>query len=134
MKNLLAVAAATDITFKEAEMVKEFLGLLLRLRSSSCCSSRSSGSSSSWSSSNCCGGKLLRIRQKLLHHLSLLEGDVGGGGHGQEVLHAVDDGVRNGGDGGVADGQRDGSDVGHSLDKLLTKVVIRDVENGGVKH
>merc|ERR1719373_1261013 len=40
------------------------------------------------------GSELARIGKVLLELLCLLEGDVGDGGQGQALLHAVDDGVR----------------------------------------
>merc|ERR1719215_2334162 len=41
-----------------------------------------------------CSRELAGISQELLEHLSLLEGDLGDGSDGQEVLHAVGDAVR----------------------------------------
>merc|ERR1719168_277556 len=57
------------------------------------------------------GSELARIGKVLLELLCLLEGDVGDGGQGQALLHAVDDGVRSRGERRVADLEGDGCDV-----------------------
>merc|ERR1719209_1646224 len=104
-----------------------FFGLLLlrslfRLGGSSC---RSRGGGNS--------GKLAGVSQELLQRLRLLEGDVGGCGNGKEVLHAVDDGVRHGGDGRVADGERNSGNVGHTGHEPGPEVVVGNVQDLGVK-
>ena len=43
-----------------------------------------------------------------------LEGDIGDGGNGEQVLHAVDDGVGRGGHGGVSNLQAHGRNVGNT--------------------
>merc|ERR1719233_669946 len=85
----------------EAHVVIRLLGLfLLGLGSSS---RRGRGGGRSRSSSH---SELGRIGEVLLHLLSLLEGDVGLGGDGEQVLESVDDGVRRRGGSGHADLQR----------------------------
>merc|ERR1719245_1552651 len=78
-------------------------------------------------------GELAGVRQELLQSLRLLEGDLGDGGHGEQVLHAIDDAVRDRGDGGVVDGQTDGSNIGDSGHELLLDVIISDVQDLGVE-
>merc|ERR1719512_34573 len=66
------------------------------------------GSSGGRSSSSSGGGggssELAGVSKELLEHLSLLEGDLGDGGDGQKVLHAIGDAVRSRGHGGVEHG------------------------------
>merc|ERR1719234_1111081 len=73
----------------KAHVVILLLALLLRWRGGSSCSSRSSSGGGSWSSC----GEGAGIGQESLDGLSLLEGDLGGCGDGQQVLHAVDNAV-----------------------------------------
>merc|ERR1719166_765143 len=80
------------------------------------------------------GGKSARICQIRLDRLGLLEGDLGDGRNGQQVLHAVDDGMWHGGHGGVADLQADGGHVGHALHEGGLDVVVADVQDLGVEH
>lgn len=67
---------------------------------------------------------------ELLDGGSLLELDLRDGGDGQQVLEPVGDGVRRGGHGGVAHGQREGGHVGHSLLELSAQVLGLDVQDG----
>merc|ERR1719326_2818819 len=95
------------------------------------------GSSSSWSSFGSSRGgsscELAGVGQELLQGLRLLEGDVRDGGHGEEVLHAVDDAVGDRGDGRVVDGETHGGNIGHSGHELGLDVIIRDVQDLGVE-
>ena len=74
-------------------------------------------------------GELAGVGQVLLDLLSLLEGDVGLGGDGQQVLEAVDDAVRHGGGGGHADRERHGRHVAHALHERSDQVVVGQVEH-----
>merc|ERR1719251_305405 len=91
------------------------------------------GGSGGRSSSGGSGGRgsceLAGVSQELLEHLSLLEGDLGDGGDGQEVLHAVGNAVRSRSHSGVSNGETHGSDIGDSGHEL-----VLDVQDGGVKH
>merc|ERR1719486_1419358 len=91
------------------------------------------GRGSFGSSRGSSSGELAGVRQELLQSLRLLEGDLGDGGHGEQVLHAIDDAVRDRGDGGVVDGQTDGSNIGDSGHELLLDVIISDVQDLGVE-
>merc|ERR1719480_612197 len=90
-----------------------------------------SSSSSGGRGSSC---ELAGGGEELLEHLSLLEGDLGDGGDGQEVLHAVGDAVRSRGHGGVTDGETYSGDIGDSGHELVLDVLIGDVQDGGVEH
>jgi len=94
----------------------------------------SGGRSSSSSGGGGGSSELAGVSQELLEHLSLLEGDLGDGGDGQEVLHAVGNAVRSRGHGGVTDGKRHSSNIGNSGHELVLDVVIGDVQDGGVEH
>ena len=59
----------------------------------------------------------------------LWEGDLSDSGNGLDVLEGVGDAVRSRGGGWVADGQRDGSDVGDSAHESGLDVVLGDVED-----
>ena len=58
-----------------------------------------------------CHGEGAGVSQELLDGLGLLEGDLGLGGNGEQVLHAVHDAVGHGRDGGVP-GRGEVRDVG----------------------
>ena len=113
--------------------------------------------SRSGSGGSCCG-EGAGVSQELLDGLRLLEGDLGLGGHCQQVLHAVHDAVGHGSHGGVPgrggvremvkiqltedvfteafllDGHRDGGHVPDTGGELLEKVGVRDVQDLGVEH
>ena len=78
--------------------------------------SSSSSSSSSTGAAVVAEGEseLAGVSQVLLDHLSLLEGDIGDSGNGEQVLHAVDNGVRRGGHGGVSNLQAHSRNVGNT--------------------
>merc|ERR1719215_2113584 len=100
----------------EAHVIVVLLFFLLDLGGSGGGSGSCSGRGSSC--------ELAGISQELLEHLSLLEGDLGDGSDGQEVLHAVGDAVRSRGHGGVTDGETHGGDIGDSGHELVLDVVI----------
>merc|ERR1719410_1901643 len=111
----------------ETHVVVLLFFLLLDLGGSGSRSSLGSGDRGS-------SGELAGVSEELLKHLSLLEGDLGDGGDGQEVLHAVGNAVRSRGHSGVTDGKRHSSNIGNSGHELVLDVVIGDVQDGGVKH
>jgi len=76
-------------------------------------------------------GESLWVGKVLLELLDLLEGDVGGGGNGLDVLEGVGDAVRSRGGGWVADGQRNGSNVGDGAHESSLDVILGDVEDLG---
>merc|ERR1719174_1310134 len=78
--------------------------------------------------------ELAGVSKELLEHLSLLEGDLGDGGDGQKVLHAIGDAVRSRSHGGVADGETHCGDIGDSGHELVLDVIVGDVQDGGVEH
>merc|ERR1711944_163124 len=78
--------------------------------------------SGSWGGSG--SSKLGWIGQELFQHFSLLEGDVGPGSDGQQVLHAVDDRVRHRSDGWVTDGQRHGGNISDATQDALLQVLV----------
>merc|ERR1719205_312148 len=90
------------------------------------------------SSSSGGGGRgsseLAGVSQELLEHLSLLEGDLGDGGDGQEILHAVGNAVRSRSHGGVSNGETHSGNIGDSGHELVLDVLVSDVQNGGVEH
>mmetsp|Transcript_43087 Transcript_43087/g.109033 ORF Transcript_43087/g.109033 Transcript_43087/m.109033 type:complete len:247 (-) Transcript_43087:361-1101(-) len=77
------------------------------------------------------GSKGLRVGEVVLDLLGEREGVVDLQGDGQHVLVAVDDGVRNGGEGGVANGQAHRGQVAHAGSKLVGEVLLSDVEHLG---
>ena len=79
------------------------------------------------------GSKLAGVSQVLLELLSLLEGDVGDGSHGQAVLETVDEAVRHRSDRRVLDGQREGGNPGDAGHELGPEVSLGDVEDGRVE-
>lgn len=88
-----------------------------------------SSSGGGWSSDS----EGLWVGEVLLELLNLWEGDLSDSGNGLDVLEGVGDAVRSRGGGWVADGQRDGSDVGDSAHESGLDVVLGDVEDlGGV--
>merc|ERR1719210_1225161 len=94
------------------------------------------GGSSGCSISSCRSsgnGELAGVSQELLQLLSLLEGDLGDGSHGQEVLHTVGNGVRSAGHGWVSNLQTHSSNIGNSCHEHVLDVVISDVQDGGVE-
>jgi len=111
----------------ETHVIVLLFFLLLDLGGSGSRSGLSSGGRGSSS-------ELAWVSEELLEHLSLLEGDLGDGGDGQEVLHAVGNAVRSRGHGGVTDGKRHSSNIGNSGHELVLDVVIGDVQDGGVEH
>lgn len=66
--------------------------------------------------------------------LTNLEGDIGHGGDGEQVLHAVDDGVGHGGHGGVANGEADRGHVGDTSHEPVLEVIVGDVKDLGIEH
>merc|ERR1719230_689899 len=111
----------------EAHVIVLLLFFLLNLGGSG-------GRSSSGGSGGRGGSELAGISQELLEHLSLLEGDLGDGGDGQEVLHAVGNAVRSRSHGWVSNGETHGGDIGDSGHELVLDVLISDVQDGGVEH
>merc|ERR1712183_731745 len=97
LKNCMAVAAVTDITFKEAEKMKSYLAdpsafaVAAPVAVAACSHSNRS-----------CYSKCRRVGQVRLHFFSLLEGDVRDSSHGHAVLQTIDDGMRDGSHGGIA--------------------------------
>merc|ERR1712111_131951 len=81
-----------------------------------------------------CSSKLAGVGEELLEHLSLLEGDLGDGSDGQEVLHTIGDAVRSRGNGWVANLQTYGSNIGDSGHELVLDVIISDVQDLGAEH
>merc|ERR1740116_475484 len=114
----------------KAHVVILLLALLLRRRGGLSCSGSRSSSSGSWSSC----GKGAGVGQESLDGLSLLEGDLGGRGNGQQVLHAVDDAVRHRCHVGIVDGQGQSSNVSHTRGELGKQVSVGDVQDFRVKH
>lgn len=54
--------------------------------------------------------------------------------NGQDVLEAIDDGMRHTGWGWVPDLQAESSHVGHTFDELGVNVLISDVQDAGMEH
>merc|ERR1711892_1577653 len=79
------------------------------------------------------GGKGRWIGQERLELLDLGELDVRDGCDGHEVFETVGDRVGHGGDGRVADVQRDGGDIGNTGAEALAKVLRGDVQDAWVK-
>merc|ERR1719216_13465 len=103
------------------------LGLWLRLLG--CSGSGSSLSSSGGGSSS----ELAGVSQELLQSLSLLEGDVRHSGHGEKILHAVDDAVGNRGNCWVVDGEANSSNIGNTGHEPVLYVIVSDVQDLGVE-
>lgn len=70
----------------------------------------------------------------LSHLLRLGEGVVGADGHGQHVLVAVDDGVGDGGHGGVANHQAHRGDVAQGSADAAEQELVSDVQHLGLKQ
>merc|ERR1719251_157078 len=96
------------------------------------------GGSGGRSSSSGGGGRgsseLAGVSQELLEHLSLLEGDLGDGGDGQEVLHTVGNAVRSRSHCRISNGETHGSDIGNSGHELVLNVLVSDVQDGRIEH
>ena len=74
-----------------------------------------------------------RQQQGILLELhSILEGDVGDGGQGQEVLHAVGNTVRSRGH-TIWRVETDGGNIGHSSHELGLDVIVSDIQNLGAE-
>lgn len=79
-------------------------------------------------------GEGLRIGKKILVHLGLLEGVLGLDGDGEDLLEGADHQVRDSGLGGVVHSQRDGGDLGDSVEELGQEVVLGQIQDlGGVQ-
>merc|ERR1719468_1089703 len=111
----------------EAHVIVLLLFFLLNLGGSG-------GRSSSCSGGGCGSSELAGVSQELLEHLSLLEGDLGDGGDGQEVLHAVSNAVRSRSHCGISNGETHSGNIGDSGHELVLDVLVSDVQDGGVKH
>merc|ERR1719251_423692 len=96
------------------------------------------GGSGGRSSSGGGGGRgsseLAGVSQELLKHLSLLEGDLGDGSDGQEVLHTVGNAVRSRSYCGVSNGETHSGHIGDSGHELVLDILVGDVQDGGVEH
>merc|ERR1711892_163927 len=79
------------------------------------------------------GGKGRWIGQERLELLDLGELDVRDGCDGHEGLETVGDRVGHGGDGRVADVQRDGGNIGNTGAEALAKVLRGDVQDAWVE-
>lgn len=97
----------------EAHIIIFFFRLLLGWGSGSSSGSWSFGSN--WSSSSSGGGELLGISQEFLECGGFLELDASDCGNSQQVLESVDQRVGSGGQGGVADAQRNACNIAYSL-------------------
>merc|ERR1719474_2668729 len=83
------------------------------------------GGSGNWSSS----GELAGISQELLELFSLLEGDLGNGSHGKEILHSVGNAVWSAGHCWVSNLQADTGNVPDSTHEHVLDIIIGDVED-----
>lgn len=102
------------------------LGLFLLLNGGG---SRLLGSSSGGNGGS--GGEFLGVLNAVLEFLSLGNAVVRVDRDSQEVLVTVGDQVGNGSNGGVTSGQRDGSNLGDSTNKVADQSALLNVKNGG---
>jgi len=99
-------------------LLRLLLSFLLLLGSSSC---RSGGGGSS--------GELLGVENHILHLFGFLEGVLGANSDGNEVLETVHDGVRDRGNGRIANLKTKGSDVGDTLADNSLNISKSHIEN-----